>query len=96
MTRDRLKKRGRQADAQGRLLARPAAPVVAAAPIGLQPLGLDAERDGLLYVPTGYKADRPAPLVQVGGSDRTIFVIDWVRAINAIQRGNGGYTTCQD
>lgn len=63
MTRDRLNKRGRQTDAQGRLLVRPAPQVGAAAPIGLQPLGLDAERDGLLYVPTGYKADRPAPLV---------------------------------
>lgn len=30
---------------------------------GLQSLGLDAERDALLYVPKSYKADKPAPLV---------------------------------
>ena len=62
MTRDRLKKQDRQATAQGRLLARPAQPQ-GAATLGLQPLGLSAERDGLFYVPAGYQADRPAPLV---------------------------------
>lgn len=62
MTRDRRRKRVRQAIAQGQLLARPAQPA-GAAPIGLQPLGLDAERDGLLYVPVGYQTARPAPLV---------------------------------
>lgn len=29
---------------------------------GLQPLGLESGRDGLLYVPAGYALDRPAPL----------------------------------
>ncbi|WP_437731391.1 alpha/beta hydrolase [Sorangium sp. So ce1335] len=29
---------------------------------GLAPLGLAPRRDGLLYVPAGYRADRPAPL----------------------------------
>ena len=36
---------------------------VGAAPVGLHPLGLGHRRDGLLYVPAGYRADRPAPLV---------------------------------
>lgn len=30
---------------------------------GQQPLNLGSERDGLVYVPAGYRADRPAPLV---------------------------------
>jgi poly(3-hydroxybutyrate) depolymerase len=30
---------------------------------GLRPLGLDAARDALLYVPTGYQAATPTPLV---------------------------------
>jgi predicted esterase len=30
---------------------------------GLLPLGLGGERDGLLYVPEGYRAERPVPLV---------------------------------
>jgi len=47
---------------QGRLLARPATPTRAASP-GLHALGLSAGRDGLLYVPAGYRADQPAPLV---------------------------------
>ena len=47
---------------RGRLLARPVRPVEAA-PGGLHPLGLAAGRDGLRYVPAGYRPDRPAPLV---------------------------------
>jgi predicted esterase len=46
---------------KGRLLARPAQ-VKQAAPTGLHPLGLDGKRDGLLYAPAGYQAERPAPL----------------------------------
>ncbi|MFN8636730.1 MAG: phospholipase [Chloroflexota bacterium] len=54
--------------ASGRLSARPGSPTDASAtgeagPTGLQPLGLGDQRDGLLYVPTGYRPDRPAPLV---------------------------------
>ena len=45
----------------GRLSARPARPS-GAAPVGLQPLGLADGRDGLVYVPTGYQPDRPAPM----------------------------------
>ena len=33
------------------------------APVGLRPLGLSMARDGYLYVPSGYRAERPAPLV---------------------------------
>jgi len=51
--------------AAGRLTARPVAsaggaPDVAATP-GLHRLGLAGPRDALLYVPAGYRADRPAP-----------------------------------
>ena len=47
---------------QGRLLARPRR---AKGPdlVGMQPLGLDGDRDGLLYVPPGYQSNHPAPLV---------------------------------
>ncbi len=50
------------APGQGRISARPDSPLEAG-PLGLQPLGLGSERDGLLYVPAGYRADHPAPLV---------------------------------
>lgn len=48
----------------GRLQARPGQPQTggAATQGGLQWMGLDASRDVLLYVPSGYQADRPAPL----------------------------------
>ena len=54
--------------AEGRLHARPIAPADLATPTdpptpGLQPLGLGTDRDGLLFVPTGYRPDQPAPLV---------------------------------
>ena len=51
----------RVADDGGRLYARPTAPEEAASP-GLHRLSVDRERDGLLYVPTGYHPDTPAPL----------------------------------
>jgi phospholipase/carboxylesterase len=46
-------------------------------PAGLHQLGLDDERDGVFYVPPGYQADRPAPLVLMlhgatGNGRRTI------------------------
>ncbi|HEY9872428.1 MAG TPA: alpha/beta hydrolase-fold protein [Candidatus Obscuribacterales bacterium] len=62
MRTDKQKDRDRQASTNGRLLARPMQPTEAA-PVGLQPLGLSAKRDGLLYVPKNYQASRPAPLV---------------------------------
>jgi phospholipase/carboxylesterase len=48
---------------EGRLLARPQRPTVEAPEHGLHPLKLGGERDGLLYVPKGYRVDRPVPLV---------------------------------
>jgi phospholipase/carboxylesterase len=48
--------------AGGRLSARPATPTGTIAP-GEQPLSLGSGRDGLLYVPAGYSAATPAPLV---------------------------------
>jgi phospholipase/carboxylesterase len=48
--------------AEGRLLARPR-PVLESAPTGLRRLGLGSGRDGLVYVPAGYRPSDPAPLV---------------------------------
>ena len=51
---------------QGRLLARPQ-PVTGnggnGGPAGLRPLGLGAGRDGLVYVPRGYRVGHPTPLL---------------------------------
>jgi phospholipase/carboxylesterase len=47
---------------QGILLARPGTPA-GVGPLGQRPLGLASGRDGLLYVPAGYRPDQPAPLV---------------------------------
>ena len=47
---------------EGRLRARPGPPTETVSP-GLHPLGLDRDRDALLYVPAGYRADQPAPFV---------------------------------
>jgi predicted esterase len=60
MTREQ--KPSRQVATEGRLLARPVQQS-GTAPLGLQPLKLDGARDGLLYVPKGYQANQPAPLV---------------------------------
>ncbi|HUQ80274.1 MAG TPA: twin-arginine translocation signal domain-containing protein, partial [Gemmatimonadaceae bacterium] len=49
------------AGGNGRLTARVSAPSRTTAP-GQYPLGLGGSRDGLLYVPTSYKPDTPAPL----------------------------------
>ncbi len=51
----------REAIAEGRITARPGTPRTSGKR-GLQPLGLAEGRDGLLYVPESYSADRPAPL----------------------------------
>ena len=45
----------------GRLSARVSSPARTTNP-GIYPLGLASGRDGLLYVPTTYKSDTPAPL----------------------------------
>jgi phospholipase/carboxylesterase len=47
---------------QGRLLARPTT-AAAEAPPGVQRLGLELGRDGLVSVPPSYRRDRPTPLV---------------------------------
>ena len=47
----------------GRLHARPQPCPTGEAPIGLHTLGLGAGRDGLVYVPAGYRPERPAALV---------------------------------
>jgi hypothetical protein len=62
MTTNRQQKQNRQAAEKGRLLARVTPPTETGA-LGLQPLGLSAKRDGFIYVPKGYQASRPAPLV---------------------------------
>jgi phospholipase/carboxylesterase len=49
----------KDARTEGRLRARPAK---GEAPVGLQPLMLGAARDSYLYVPSAYRAERPAPL----------------------------------
>jgi phospholipase/carboxylesterase len=51
----------REAAALGHLSARPVE-VRETSPKGLRKLGLDGGRDGVLYVPRGYRVDRPAPL----------------------------------
>jgi phospholipase/carboxylesterase len=47
---------------EGRITATPHAPR-GVGPHGLHPLNLDTRRDTWIYVPEGYDADRPAPLV---------------------------------
>jgi phospholipase/carboxylesterase len=46
-----------------RLLARPRTPSGPPPKPGLQELHLERRRDGFLYIPEGYAADRPAPLM---------------------------------
>jgi phospholipase/carboxylesterase len=48
---------------EGRLGARPREPSEEPLGAGLHRLGLESERDGLLYVPNGYRPDVAAPLV---------------------------------
>lgn len=66
MRRNRQARQTVQPATEGRLEARPvqAPPQAdAAGSTGLQPIGIDRPQNALLYVPTGYQADRPAPLV---------------------------------
>jgi predicted esterase len=47
---------------KGRLLSRPSKPTKQAAESGLHSLSIDKNRKALLYVPKGYKSEKPAPL----------------------------------
>jgi phospholipase/carboxylesterase len=51
-----------RASSRGRLRARLDPPSDTATRAGLRPLGLGSARDGLLYVPAGYRAGKRAPL----------------------------------
>jgi phospholipase/carboxylesterase len=52
------------AASRGRLLAKPTSPQAdSPVPTGLKPLGLGSGRDGLIYVPAGYRPTEEAPLV---------------------------------
>jgi phospholipase/carboxylesterase len=57
----------RLAPSAGRLTSRPIQvkedQLLKPAALGLQPLKLERERDGYIYVPAGYKNARPAPLI---------------------------------
>jgi phospholipase/carboxylesterase len=64
---------------QGRFVTRPAAShprADSAAPPGLRELSVDTGRAALLYLPVGYRADRPRPLVVMlhgaGGNPRRV------------------------
>ncbi len=61
MRRARQGTAGTGAEVEGRLHARPRTPS-ASGTLGLQRLGLGGPRDGLLYVPAGYRQEQPAPL----------------------------------
>jgi phospholipase/carboxylesterase len=58
---------GGRSAARGRLRSRPAAPAAPERPAsesaGLCSLRFGGQRDGLIYVPAGYRAESPAPLV---------------------------------
>lgn len=49
--------------AQARLLSRPGQRTSKGMPAGLYPLGLEEVHDGLIFVPSSYREDRPAPLI---------------------------------
>jgi phospholipase/carboxylesterase len=59
---------------EARLLARPKPDRISPAEPGLHELRLERRRDGVLYIPSSYRADRPAPLAVMlhgaGGSAR--------------------------
>jgi phospholipase/carboxylesterase len=62
MARNQVRRADGETAQDGRLRARPTAPITEG-PIGLHALGLADGRDALIYVPDGYQPDHPAPLV---------------------------------
>ena len=66
MTESKQEKPDQQAAGKGRLTARPRQVEEAASQKatsqGQQRLGIEGKRDGLLYVPAGYRANQPTPL----------------------------------
>jgi phospholipase/carboxylesterase len=48
---------------QARIQSRPGTPAAGQPVLGLQPLRLSSQRDGVLYVPPGYRTSQPAPAV---------------------------------
>ncbi|MEP0919345.1 alpha/beta hydrolase-fold protein [Leptolyngbya sp. DQ-M1] len=75
--------------AAGRLRARPIQPKGSGSP-GLHPLKLAGKRDGLLYVPTAYRADSSNPLVLMlhgagGNAENGLSIIQqWAEQLSAI------------
>ena len=63
MIRDKQQENYSFAYEEARLSVRPSQPKNLPISYGLQPLGLDVERDALLYIPKSYKVNKPAPLV---------------------------------
>jgi predicted esterase len=64
----------------GRLAVANPSAITASAPIGIRNLGLDAERDAVLYVPKTYRADKPAPFVLLlhgagGSAEHGLFLL---------------------
>lgn len=57
-----MRSRREREEGEGRLLARPGEPTTPIEP-GMHALGLHGERDVLLYVPSGYRPEQPAPFV---------------------------------
>ncbi len=63
-----------------RLHAKPRAAPLQGVGAGVHPLGLGRERDGLLSVPPGYRADKPAPLLVLlhgAGGDAACLLPDY-------------------
>lgn len=84
---DKLKQRNPAA--AGRLLARPIQPLERGKP-GLFPLKLEEKRDGLIYVPSSYRANQPAPLLLMlhgagGDAEGALKIVQkWAEALATI------------
>jgi phospholipase/carboxylesterase len=68
-------------DDRARLTARPGAPTAPPGALGRRPLGIATTRDAILYVPSGYAPEHPAPLLVMlhgagGGGGGTIGYVE--------------------